>query len=532
MSKIVAVIGAGSGGVEAALQVADSLEIGKIILIEQSEALQQGTCSNANPRVGAGFHYPDLATAIRYLRASIKVLKKYPGFTLHDNDPRLKNWFYFVVKESKNTQKSQFSLDFTRRLYKNLQNEYRELVSKDPDNAVFGDPNNFYQEMTLEEYRKFLNVPEEEFRRIVNPDVVECVIKTAERIFNWPKFREQNINQVKKHAKIDVRTSTEVVDVRKEGAKYILVTKCNNKKSELTVDIVINASWNSIRKLDAKAGFYVEPNEYTMRTKCMIQLELPKELQNVPSMFFCFGAFASLTNTGYDVDAKCTKGFLTYEPETNIEATTHTEISEYSKNLISGKATEEEKQQFAKKIIDGAAIFMPAIKEAKFKGVIKFGVVITKGEVNIHSADSAFHNRDYSGVDSLWHGWVDLFNMKLFYLVQNGNEVKNIVDCYLNLMNIDFDKEYKLSSADSERLKFIVQQNFTKYIQSENNVSQIPETIDINDNFVNNDFAINNCSQTLFNMCKVVERKLLLNRSLPMRESPQNDNCETNYFGK
>lgn len=140
----VVIIGAGIAGVSAALRLSTRH---KIILIEKNKLFSGA--SGRNPgRLGLGFHYYDLETAKMYLHASIQVQKAYPSFLIGQDLPfehPIRHGRYFVTK------KSSHSFQDVLKIYRALQQEYRNLVEHDPCNMVFGHPDNFITVLSRED---------------------------------------------------------------------------------------------------------------------------------------------------------------------------------------------------------------------------------------------------------------------------------------------------------------------------------------------------------------------------------------------
>lgn len=128
------IMGAGIAGCESALELA---KLGKVILVEKRSEILSGSSDNTQRRLGLGFHYSDIATAKFYLHASIKFLKKYPGFIVgqnHDQMHPYRRGRYFVVKNSL------FPLEKISEVYSQLRQEYQRLITLDPSNKILGEP--------------------------------------------------------------------------------------------------------------------------------------------------------------------------------------------------------------------------------------------------------------------------------------------------------------------------------------------------------------------------------------------------------
>ncbi|HSW69735.1 MAG TPA: FAD-dependent oxidoreductase [Gammaproteobacteria bacterium] len=242
--------------------------------------------------------------------------------------------------------------------------------------------------------------------------------------------------------KINDQAKTALLDITsKRGHTQSAAKEEKSEKLVRTIptQIFINSTWQEIEKLNKTAGFLMAPESRTIRTKVMIEIQLPdtfranKELSH--AMFFCFGPHAAFT------PLKDGRGYITFEPYTNVkdkdgveQQTTDYEISEFSQRLVDGKATEKEKELFCKKIIEGASYYIPVLKDAEYKSV-RFGLVRTDGTVKLDDPKSDHHKRDNDGIESIATRVIKNPSMKLLYFLAGSEKILELVEQHLLAIN-------------------------------------------------------------------------------------------------
>ena len=443
------IIGGGAGGCASALELAKAGHT--VVLVEKRDDLLAGSSDDTPCRLGLGFHYIDINTAKKYLRSTITFLKKYPEFVLgRDKDPShpYLHWRYFVVKDS------QFKLSKIDEVYGQLKEYYKELIKEDSDNAVLGNPENFYRPLAIDE-----------FENHVNKKIVITGFETAEQVLDWPRFKSYMINEVEAHPNITVYKNCEVLDVKhsdKHAGFVVSIQKQNINQEKLSADFIVNCAWENVEAINHKAGFFTQPGARTNRLKVIVEIELPANFEAngpVNSMFFCFGPHCSFTNLGNG------KGYISYEPVTNIELSSTLELPALSKRLLYNKASEDDVLYYGQEILAGVVKYIPGLKDSKITGA-KFGIVKTKGTVDIYSADSDFHKRDYSGVESQQIRWIDNSCMKLLYMLDNAKEVADLAEKHIKIDNFigDISVNLQFPNENLNSQKFL-QHAFKKYTQ-------------------------------------------------------------------
>lgn len=415
------VLGGGIAGCLSALKLAEAGMI--VVLVEKQEDILQGASNITPGRMGLGFHYEHVDTAIAYLHATIEFVKAFPDFTIGRQDPGgyLQRGRYFIVKDSL------FPAERILNTYQKIKEEYARLVEEDASNKVFGEPEDIFRILNLEEYEDDVNV-----------DIVELGIETAECLLDWPVFRTHLIEKLNENKNLFILRNCVAQDFKysSEGEEYVIKgLKLNsNFKTyfEVKAPFVINATWEHVEEITNRAGImYGLPKDgRTNRLKVLAEVSLPEKLRKRNSMFFCMGPHSMFSNMDNGI------GLLSYAPNTNVTSSTGVyvppKIDIFLKEHRSKGEQEEvqeilQKEHFGEKIIEGVAKYIPNMSEAKLTG-LRFGIVKTQGEVDIFDHSSAFHIRNYSGVEDMTLGWINNSAMKLLYGLNNANLVLTIIE--------------------------------------------------------------------------------------------------------
>lgn len=408
------ILGGGIGGVMSALRLAEKFPDVEIMLVEKQPVLLAGASDKTPGRAGLGFHYVHPKSAIMYLEETIAFYRHFhkgcPDLLLGANlpvDHPIRNGRYFIVKNS------EFPVRKILETYEEIALAYAKLVEKDPENKVFGEPENFYRVLKPKEY---LND--------VVGGLVEVGIETHEHLLNWPRLKAFLLEQIVRHENIKVFTGHAVKDIAYSYKDYRYIIDIDGQLEP--ADFVINATWEWVDYFNSRIGHYRAPGEVrTNRAKIIIKVELPLALKDKHSMFFCMGPHCMFSNMGDGF------GMMTYAPETNAQNSTDLIPSEDYLAYIKGMIPTEKKLAFAHKIIDGVSKYVPAMRQAKIVD-IGFGTVQVEGEANIFDHGSKVHERDYSGLRILEDGFIALACMKLLYGLGNANTVTDVFSQFVN----------------------------------------------------------------------------------------------------
>ena len=463
------IIGGGVSGCVAALELAG--EGYDVNIREYRSELLTGT-SHATPcRLVLGLHYFDELTAFRCLSATIGFVRHYPGFKISDRlteATHLRKGWYFITKDSL------FEPVAVEAFYKKLQGRYTELVAQDPENEVFGPPQQFIRVLNPSEYQDQVDM-----------ERVSIGFETAECSLDFPRFRSFLIEQMEAHPRIQVFANEEVLKIKQadDHDGFTLMIQEPKKPETLRsveTDFVINATWENIEALNQVSGFPMEA-ERTMRTKVMIEVTLPASLEQAHSMFFGFGAHASFTNLGGR------RGFITFEPVTNLDKTMDLKISEHSKRLLYEGGTAEEIALFANQIIQNVGrYYVKGMDCAQYLGV-GFGIVKNDGVVDIFSPKSASHQRRENGISEQQFGWVSNASMKLLLCLENARSIVALVKRHEKaLVNIHSIAHENLGCCFSAQGFKTMTHLFTKHLQKDTHQRRIDIAAKANINHFSN----------------------------------------------
>lgn len=461
----VVLIGGGAGGLRTAIELANMNY--KVIIIEKRENIEvmrqiddkMNQISNLptsfiNPgRAGHGFHYKDITTAKMLLEATIGVYQKYPSVLRGKDLPKnhnLNKGRYFIVKNSLTPKKELLTS------YDELKKHYKMLISKDPSKKVLGEPEDFYRKLKKEAYKAHVNESE-----------VKVGLETTERLIDPLKLAEILAQEVKKEKNIKLKLETTVTQIRYGTDKVFEVVTQNNEI--IKADYVINCAWENLEAIDQTLGLYDPQVKVINRLKALAHIELPTELIDQHSMFFCLGPFAMFSNLGDGT------GLITYAPATNVENFYDSKISETGRKFLNGTADEKIVQKKGQEIINGVSFWIPAIAQAKLKAV-RFGIVKTYGDVDIYDPNSSFHKRDYFGVSSAQIGFIDNACMKLMNLLINAKLVAELlskhqqVNSKIDVVSEEIVKNYFSGYSESTMKLF-----WNRYLKRNFNLNDMPQ---------------------------------------------------------
>lgn len=468
-NKPIVIIGAGAAGFSAALELAQK---GYQVELIEKDTLGSGTSGRNPGRMGHGFHYTDIETAKAYLHASILVQKTHPGYLIGQDLPfnnPLRHGRYFITKDS-NPPK-----DKILETYKAIKEEYKRLCDLEPENEVFGPPDNFFRILDPDEYKDEVNM-----------DIVDVGIETAEHLFDWQHFASDIRTKISSHPNITLREQTEVTLISRNDLgepRFTIEAKTKGESFSFKTDYIVNSTWQEIKRLNDHIGLRMIPGERTNRLKTLLVLELPESLKNSHSMFFCMGQHCMISNLGNG------KAMATFASVTNMEASSELSMSDNAQRLLRGEATEDEKENIAQQMIKGISHYIPEIAHARAID-LKFGIVQTEGNLTLNDLNDpshSFHKRDDHCIRTEQIGLISNPCMKLFYFVENGQIVTNLIQEHQEATQIIHQCMQLIKEKTSrENIKFdkkiqrVVLENLERYESpklKQENIEDIANTI-------------------------------------------------------
>lgn len=415
----VAIIGGGAGGCCSAIELGLTGRF-NILLLEKNRELMRGSSDITPGRLSLGFHYADKDTALYFLHVTVKFVKRYGNFRQElsrEQSHPLRRGRYFIMKNSLVPAKTILEI------YEAIKQEYAKIVREDPSCEVFGPPENIYRILEAHEFEKDVEIAS-----------IDMAIETAEELLDWPKMRKFLVDQIEQNENVFVQSNTNVVTITALSGKGFVIDGINTNHGgavRIVADFVVNASWYNISKFNRMLGISSVCRNRCNRLKAIATVQIPKELANVPSMFFCMGPFCMFCNKGNGV------GMITYAPETNIAVTTSSGEQETKfSRFCHGLADEKETLARGERILAGVTKYIPNMQLAK---LTKVSIGIVQTFMDESTLDPGFkignldfiHNplkgeiakRNYSGVEEPIPGYVINACIKLIYCFDNAHLV-------------------------------------------------------------------------------------------------------------
>jgi len=465
----VAIIGAGMAGVTTALKLA---KVGiPSVIIERDSKLLSGTSAKTPGRIGHGFHYRDLETAKLYLQSSITFLKEFCRspkdqerfiIKVDEESGDLDRGLYFIHKDS------QVPANELLKIYEGIRDEYQRLVELDASNKIFGEVQNFFEKLELQDFADKADISK-----------LDAVIRTQEKLLNWAefdKFIKEKIQET--NGLISVLSAREVNEIEYDSASKNRDFKITFKNSPeiLLASYVVNASWSNIEELDSNLFPESAVEDRANRLKLIASIELNKEAIHTPSMFTSMGPFSMFSNEGNGfgkttfapvtnmldyivceakkgekmnselkeiVDGWIKKGELFVEnisqPDSWRRIEHNLELQPLYKRLLGEGLNEMEQEFFGKMILAGTVDSYPVLQGSRVV-YVGAGIVKSNGEVNIRDKNSAFHSRCDDGLKERQISFMDFNGVKLFYV---ENQARNVVQTIIEHIksNIAINKE-------------------------------------------------------------------------------------------
>jgi glycine/D-amino acid oxidase-like deaminating enzyme len=266
------IIGAGPAGIYAALKLAEKYPGRTIHLIEKADKIGGTFCYT--PGRMAPHHYNDIATALQYLEYSLLLRQEFSDCFIDNGKSWQKGLYaipmtpmnpksllkgdeldYLYQKPRDPTSIKEHCLDSMtplkeiKKIYAAIKAKYAEFVKDDPQNAVYGSPEEFSYEL-----------PRDKWPKHINPDVTETVYQTQEVLLNLEKYMIGLEKKITQTPNIILHLNTQVTSIApgmKSDARFVVL--CKNKESvKFDAGFIINAAWENAESLTAtlEPGFY------------------------------------------------------------------------------------------------------------------------------------------------------------------------------------------------------------------------------------------------------------------------------------
>jgi glycerol-3-phosphate dehydrogenase len=344
----IAVIGAGVFGALAAIRLAEAGR--KITLFEREPDLLHGTSGIAN-RVHLGYHYPrDERTARQCMKGYERFLVEFGEAVLE----RVQN-AYFIARDG-------------------------SLVTPEAYLAFCDSLGFQYRQLDLSRNR---------------PPVqnVEMGILTNEAMFD-PTVLRSLMSARLRALDVDVRVNTEVVDIESRDNGFELTS---GERMKARYDGVVNCCYADVNRLTERLGHLLPKRQYEYVAAPVVELDL----DDLASLTVLDGPFVSLLPYG------TSKLYLMCHVDHSvISRADGAQLDPKWRNAATSPFACLDKSQWLNDHIEACGFFIPALREARIRGVAQ-GVRMVLADHEQSDARPSFITHHQPGYVSVFAGKID-----------------------------------------------------------------------------------------------------------------------------
>jgi len=485
---VIVIMGAGVGGVGVALALA---KLGyQVVLLDRNGQILLGS-SNATPgRAGQGYHYIKYKTGKRYLDATIKVLREFPGCTLgagKSEDHYMRHGIYLIMKEEealRQQNKGGEDQEPEKQLSKKI-DEFKKTIREQAStlsNLYNGNPRDaeqiFITENKLEKLEHQCQVLKLELDKMQQNKYEKkfATLFPANKILEtYEKLREAYRKKIDEDSKnklfgdagqffrirnkkdfeniVDVSKVDTVVDTHEELLNWPKVRTMLCEKIDRHPRITVHTQTNvtGLSYDPDSSGFIIKTNQGKFKADYVVnstwenierinwemgfpmqpnsrtnRLKVIIKVKLPPALREESSMFACIGAHMMYSNMGNGEGMVTYAPTTNIRSSTDLTIDKEMAAFLHGDVDREDTMKLARDILAGAAQYIPPLANAEICDV-GFGIVKTLGKVDVFDPSSDFHRRDYSGVQRQQIRVVSNACMKLLFFLGNAKLVAQYI---------------------------------------------------------------------------------------------------------
>lgn len=457
----VVVIGGGIAGALTALALPSYM---RVHLIEKGDRLlpEEGSTANSCFKLHTGLHYAGhLPTAEACLKASVVLIRAFPECVVKTEDETPDSpWrrFYHYIMSNSLVEPQE-----VRRVAEILKEQYRQLVAQEAENAVFGPPETFIQEIAVEacpHIAKDIPFVDKEGKHSIQH--VALAFITSELQLNLPLFRSQLTARIQASGNITFRPLTKALSVQPDPDRFGYRISIQSQKAGadqehityISTATLVNCTWERVEVLDETAGIRRDKGTRTNRGKMSVTVAL-EGLPLPNTSIFSVGPYISLTS--FPGESENTV-ILTAETTTNeadfavgLDAVQEMDAYLASRNV-----------EHANQIIETCASFFnspyrEALAQAPIRHIHRgFVKMINQKQAyryeTIFDKESSIHERLCNGVESIALGWVDNLALKMVYGQENALMASQLIEadfrwiCVLNKLYVVVRDSLRLKS--------------------------------------------------------------------------------------
>lgn len=449
------VIGAGFSGAFTTAEACSELgSQAKIALIDSHGLLSpQSSSQNECFKMHTGLHYiSDRTTAETCLRNSVEMANAFYEFILDkDNDhaPSRRGRHYLMSNSH--------PVSYVQSECENLRRLYAELLEEFPNaRKAFGEPKDFITYLSPQAYPYIASdIPFTNEEGLVESTHISIGIETPECQIDPNRFQEYfntvfAQNQKKKILDLLYGRTVTQIHHAENFIGYVVDTIRFDASTEkfvqetLATKSVINCAWQNIDGIDSTINFHHnDKRPSTIRAKLLVKAKMPPSLASMNTCIFSAGPHVSLTRIPSDVKSAQIDPIgnllVTFEPETNLghfpSGTPLYKIEDERLRQLIARPTsssdlsiqQTELANVSQKIMDGAAKYVPDLKDATILGhgigFVKIFADTTSGNRYLYESTSPIHQRREDGIQERSLCYISFSGMKMTYSFQAAQKV-------------------------------------------------------------------------------------------------------------
>jgi DNA-binding CsgD family transcriptional regulator len=527
------VIGLGLDGTCVSLEIAQKNH--RILAVSSDKEILDPQNNHLKPyyRLHSGLSYiGDTQTAKTCLINSMSYAKKWPDSLLTSPCGNHKPYCIYYI-----TSNSLVSLDQAKEVVSLLKSTYREYVKQNPANKVFGEPNEWIQEINPENHALAKKINWVNAQGIVESITIVAAFKVIEPQIDISKMKNSLSMAMDKQKNIDILFNSHVITIEPSMHDFSYRVQIKNQLTNQITEVKTKAIVNCSRQIPGSRSQlpnFIDENEPHLltRIKNSLLVELPHSLKNLSSCVFASGPHCAFINL-YNGTA-----ILTYEPIIylrdfkNLESIENNENVSSITQLINQTLCLDSQQgkQLAATVIAGCSQYIPALQQAQPKKIQLYCVRLY-GEKNenysLYSTQSPIHRRREDGImiydSQLATSYISALSLKISYVQSNAEKISQLIQMqfehrehWTNLLRSFYPKEQTWEKTFQRPYKLTFdKQIHLDEIKSEPNVKQVEpnEKTDINLGFGLLSQRELECIQWLYKGKTVPEIALILNIS-------------------
>lgn len=338
-----------------------------VLIIDQSFPFLSKNSASYNEyyRLHLGFYFlKDVETAEQCLKDAIAFAREFPGQILGKPGELWRQGMHYVMSNS--------LLDVSEAKVRalRLKEIYTKLIEEDPENKVFGEPEDFVN--FVYEHGGENKLPAHIAPSILFTDKagntenihVALAIQTPESQIDIYEFRRYLLDETIKLKKVNTLLNHRVLRIFQmpDSLDYFIEAKDaalgNAPMVVYRASAIVNCAADGIAQLERDLGYFV-PDNTVIRKKRSLLVKLPPSLFNMRSCIFSIGPHCSVANLSNGT------AVLTYEPVTAASCQKESELRADITAFPRIESVKGEGAGISKHIIDGVAKYIPEMIKAQ-----------------------------------------------------------------------------------------------------------------------------------------------------------------------